>query len=139
MIRELFARKRKAQGATEYLLMLAAVLVIVAVAVWYVTRAGGYPAVSVTAQTETGGDDNIQLKVETGGPVAAVDWQYRITTTKGQGATAGTWESKTVALAQGTINLENTLSARGAGSYYVSVKHVGSGHLWVEDVALTVS
>ncbi|TEU13265.1 MAG: class III signal peptide-containing protein, partial [Hadesarchaea archaeon] len=36
----------KGQGATEYLLMLAAVLVIVAIAVYYVTTAGaGYPAI----------------------------------------------------------------------------------------------
>ncbi|GAI19137.1 unnamed protein product, partial [marine sediment metagenome] len=40
---------RKGQGATEYLLMLAAVLVIVAIAVYYVTSTGGFPTVSATA------------------------------------------------------------------------------------------
>jgi len=133
MIRELFARKGKAQGATEYLLMLAAVLVIVAVAVYYVTRAGGYPAVALTAQTDTATSDNIQLVVSTGGPVAAGDWQYRLTQTKG----TGTWETPAVALTQGTVNLEN--KAASAGTWYVSVKHVPSGHLYLDDVSVAVT
>ena len=136
MIRELFARKGKAQGATEYLLMLAAVLVIVAVAVYYVTRAGGYPAVSVTAQTDAATQDNIQLVVSTGGPIAAGDWQYCITATKG---THTTWVTPTYALAQGTINLENAVAAGHTGTQYVSIKHVPSGHLYLDDVSVTVA
>lgn len=34
-------KEEKAQGATEYLLMLAAVLVIVIVMIWYVMKFGG--------------------------------------------------------------------------------------------------
>lgn len=33
--------EEKAQGATEYLLILAGVLVVVAIAIWYVTQLGG--------------------------------------------------------------------------------------------------
>ncbi|MDH5685486.1 MAG: class III signal peptide-containing protein, partial [Hadesarchaea archaeon] len=55
---------KKGQGATEYLLMLAAVLVIVAIAVYYVTSTGGYPAVAVTAVKY--GDDTIRINVDTG-------------------------------------------------------------------------
>ena len=52
---------KRGQGATEYLLMLAAVLVIVAIAVYYVTSTGpsflitpttGYPKVSDTDNTQ---------------------------------------------------------------------------------------
>ncbi|HID60625.1 MAG TPA: class III signal peptide-containing protein, partial [Hadesarchaea archaeon] len=46
---------RKGQGATEYLLMLAAVLVIVAIAVYYVTSAG--PSALISGTAENVGDD----------------------------------------------------------------------------------
>ena len=112
------------------MLMLAAVLVIVAVAVYYVTRAGGYPALGVSAQIDntTG---YIQLKVETGGPVAITDWQYRLTQTKA----TGTWMSGTATLQPGTINLEN--KAATGGIWYVSVKHVPSSHLYLDDFTVT--
>lgn len=51
--------KVKGQGATEYLLILAAVLVVVAVAVYYVTRAG--PAVTITGTAELKEDDNTNV------------------------------------------------------------------------------
>ena len=125
--------KTRAQGATEYLIILAATLVVTALAVFYVSRGVPFPAISVIAKTDTATGDNIQLEVPTAGSIPAGDWQYRLTQTKG----TGTWETKNVALAQGTINLEN--KAASAGTWYVSVKHIPSGHLYLDDVSVTVA
>jgi len=127
MIRELFARKGKAQGATEYLLMLAAVLVIVAVAVYYVTRAGGYPVVSATAAKS---DNELRINVETG-TIAAGDWQYSVSTTSG-----------TYSWTDGTSELKSpyfSLGQKPAENYYVSLKHKPSGHIYFADTKITIS
>ena len=52
--------EKRGQGATEYLLMLAAVLVIVAIAVYYVTSTGPAAIITGTA-TLNSGDDTIVI------------------------------------------------------------------------------
>ncbi|MDH5443329.1 MAG: class III signal peptide-containing protein [Hadesarchaea archaeon] len=119
---------KKGQGATEYLLMLAAVLVIVAIAVYYVTSTGGYPAVAVTAVKY--GDDTIRINVDTGS-IPAGDWQYIVSNTPGSDNwTDGTVELKAPYFSLGTKTTDN---------YYVSLKHKPSGHIYFSDTKITIS
>lgn len=73
---------KKGQGATEYLLMLAAVLVIVAIAVYYITTAA--PAVTITGSAEIkSGDNTVVLftpTTMTGVPenIPAADWSWKV-------------------------------------------------------------
>jgi len=113
-------RKVKGQGATEYLLMLAAVLVIVAVAVYYVTRAGGYPAVSMNAQAS--GDNEIIITVLSGS-IASGEWAYSVSATSG----SYTWVTGTEALDAPSVTIASDLAA---GTWYVNVKHIASGHIY---------
>lgn len=69
---------RKGQGATEYLLMLAAVLVIVAIAVYYVTSTG--PSAIITG-TAVKSDNNINFtpsSTMTPASIPAADWEYAV-------------------------------------------------------------
>ncbi len=119
---------KKGQGATEYLLMLAAVLVIVAIAVYYVTSTGGYPAVAVTAVKS--GDDTIRIKVETGS-IPLGDWQYSVSdTSENYNWTDGTVELKAPYASLGTY---------ATGNHYVSLKHTPSGHIYFSDTKITIS
>jgi hypothetical protein len=122
---------KRGQGATEYLLMLAAVLVIVAVAIYYVTRAGGYPVVSMNAEAV---GDTIRLDVLSGS-IAAGQWQWSVSTS----ANNYTWHDTDTlgALAAPSVELENSLPA---GNYYVNVKHKTTGHIYFSsDQVLTVA
>ena len=122
--------RERGQGATEYLLMLAAVLVIVAVAIYYVTRAGGYPAISMNA--EAVGDNLIRLDVLSGS-IAAGQWAYSVSTTSGSDYN---WVTGTVALAAPSTSLG---ASYAHGTYYVNVKHINTGHIYFSsDQVLTL-
>jgi hypothetical protein len=127
---------KKGQGATEYLLMLAAVLVIVAIAIYYVTSTGGYPAVAVTASALADGDI-VGLTVTTGS-IPAGDWAY-VVDQNPTADDANAWRTTTmdgsVALAPPTVRLENT----AAGTWYVSLKHLPSGHIYFSNQAVTIT
>ena len=120
-------RKVKGQGATEYLLMLAAVLVIVAVAVYYVTRAGGYPAISMNAQAS--GDNEIIITVLSGS-IASGEWAYSVSATEG----SYSWVTGTEALDAPSVSL----GAYATGAWYVSLKHKASGHVYFSDRVITI-
>jgi len=119
--------KVKGQGATEYLLMLAAVLIIVAVAIYYVTRAGGYPAISMNvAATE----NRITITVLSGS-IAAGKWAYSVSATEG----TYTWVTPTEALDAPSVPIGDY----AAGTWYVNVKHTDSGHIYFStDQAVTL-
>jgi len=119
---------KKGQGATEYLLMLAAVLVIVAIAVYYVTSTGGYPAVAATAVKY--GDDTIRINVETGS-IPAGDWAYIVSNTQG----STNWVDGTVELKAPYVSL----GTQTPDNYYVSLKHKPSGHIYFSDTKITIS
>jgi len=119
----------KGQGATEYLLMLAAVLVIVAIAVYYVTTAGaGYPAISATSAKY--GDNTIRINVSTGS-IPANEWAYSISSTEG----SYSWTTGTVELKSPYVSL----GSKASGTWFVSLKHVDSGHLYFYDQTITTS
>jgi len=111
--------KVKGQGATEYLLMLAAVLVIVAVAIYYVTRAGGYPAVAMNAAND--GDNGIKISVLSGS-IAAGEWAYSVSATEG----SYSWTTGTEALDAPSVSI----GTYAAGTWFVNVKHLDSGHMY---------
>jgi hypothetical protein len=80
--------RMKGQGATEYLLILAAVLVVVAVAVYYVTRAPGAPTIIVSVRLKPT-DNTVWLRGETGcSTVATWSFEYK-------GGTVTTWQTAT--------------------------------------------
>ncbi|GAI34203.1 unnamed protein product [marine sediment metagenome] len=120
---------KKGQGATEYLLMLAAVLVIVAIAVYYVTTAGaGYPAISATSAKV---DNAIRINVTTGS-IPTGEWAYSVSSTEGS---PYTWTTGEVELTSPYVSLGTYAS----GTYYVSLKHVDSAHFYFNDQPQTVS
>jgi hypothetical protein len=121
---------KRGQGATEYLLMLAAVLVIVAVAIYYVTRAGGYPAISMNA---TSPDNHVYISVLSGS-IAAGQWEYYVGTTPSSSSTV--WTPGTVALAAPSVDLgEYTIGA----TEHVNIKHISTGHIYfASDQVITV-
>ncbi len=118
---------KKGQGATEYLLMLAAVLVIVAIAVYYVTSTGGFPAVSATAVKH---DNEIRINVLSGS-IPADDWQYSVSTTSG----TYEWTDRSVELKAPYVSLETYAES----TYYVSLKHTPSGHVYITEQTITIS
>jgi uncharacterized protein (UPF0333 family) len=129
-----FKIRERGQGATEYLLMLAAVLVIVAVAIYYVTRAGGYPAISMNA---TSPDNHVHISVLSGS-IASGQWAFYVGTTPS--GTTG-WTTANVALSAPSVDL----TANGAQAYavgttvYVNIKHISTGHIYfASDQVVTV-
>jgi hypothetical protein len=103
---------RKGQGAIEYLLILAAVLIVVAGAVYYVTRTGGFPTMSFTASIDS--ENNVTLTV--GGPSGTIkdgDWQYRGKTSTG--TIVGSWTAGSGELSEGvTVTLTALKQLRGS-------------------------
>jgi hypothetical protein len=113
---------RKGQGAIEYLLILAAVLIVVAGAVYYVTRTGGFPAMSMSAYLS---GDNVMLKVDSG-TIKAGDWAYRGKTSAGE--IKVNWTTGTDNLEPGaTVNLGKLGLSAGD---IVQIKHIPSGHVY---------
>ncbi|MEM3012724.1 MAG: class III signal peptide-containing protein [Candidatus Hadarchaeales archaeon] len=128
---------RKGQGAIEYLLILAAVLIVVAGAVYYVTRTGGFPTMSFTATL--GSDNNITLSV--GGPSGTIkdgDWEYRGKTSAG--TVRGTWTAGSGELSEGATAVLSGLKTYvdagqlGVGDK-VQIRHKPSGHVYDVPIA----
>jgi hypothetical protein len=128
---------RKGQGAIEYLLILAAVLIVVAGAVYYVTRTGGFPTMSFTASIDS--ENNVTLTV--GGPSGTIkdgDWQYRGKTSTG--TIVGSWTAGSGELSEGvTVTLTALKQHVEAGTLgvgdKVQIKHVPSGHVYDVPIA----
>jgi hypothetical protein len=105
---------KRGQGATEYLLMLAAVLVIVAIAVYYITATPVLPAMTMHAELENDGT-NVEVKmVITAGELVADDYKFKIINPKGEvetdwtdGTTDLTPLNSPVLLDEYTIEVDN--------------------------------
>ena len=117
----------RAQGASEYLLMLAATLVLVAIAVYYVTTATPYPIVAAAPAVS---DNDIRIKVETG-EIPTGDWQYSVSTTEG----SYSWTDGTEALDAPYVTIAQDQEPQ---TYYVSLKHKPSGHIYFADRKVTI-
>jgi hypothetical protein len=125
--------KNRGQGATEYLLILAAVLVVVAVAVYYVTRAGA-AAPNLTLMPYARGE-NIYVRATTTSTdtVKAGDWEY-VVYLQGEPAPAAT--TGTFDLTPNTDTLLTSVTQ--SGTYVVRIRHKPSGKFLV-DTTVSVS
>jgi len=106
--------------------MLAAVLVIIAVAVYYVTRGAAVkPNIQLTAVVK---DNSIRL-VATGGTDTCppADWQYAVCL---ENATP-TWETGNVVLSS-TTDIVLTENGLPLGTYKVRVQHKPTGQYFVD-------
>jgi uncharacterized protein (UPF0333 family) len=103
---------KKGQGATEYLLMLAAVLVIVAIAVYYVTSAGAGPTLSFTAENKA---DNVVITFKSGTTPYTPDWEWAIKS--GSTGLIGSYTSNSTDIAVGTS--VTVAATADAGDYFV--------------------
>lgn len=125
---------REGQGATEYLLMLAAVLVIVAVAVYYVTSATGFPTISATAaigdESDVTADENDIVIDVTSGSIVSGEWQVSVTSDE----SGYDWETVNTKLEAPGVNLDDDTDISGSTNIdnkkYVSLKHKDSGHIY---------
>jgi len=137
MLKNLPLEEWKAQGAIEYLLMLAAVLVIVAVAVAYVLGMGGTPKPNILLSVEVNkvGEDNYDIRlVGTGGTDTCPkgEWQYAIYR---EGEESPDWTDGTEDLSSTTDISLGTRSV--SGTYRVRVQHKPSGSYFV-DTKITI-
>ena len=117
--------KKRGQGATEYLLMLAAVLVIVAVAVFYILHSapgGVAPSINATVTDIAAAPTQVKLSVTSiSSTVTTGNWKYVVYQT-----TQPDWTTPTENLAAGqdyTLTIGEPV-AGGAGTYTVKIFHV---------------
>ena len=120
-------KKEFAQGSTEYLLIFSAVLIIVGVAVYYVSRSPSYPPISAATDVD---DNEIRINVEIGS-IPEDEWAYSVSTVEG----SYDWTTESVELEAPYVSLGTYAS----GTWYVSLKHAKRGHLYFYDQAVTVS
>ncbi|MDI6884110.1 MAG: class III signal peptide-containing protein [Hadesarchaea archaeon] len=118
---------KKGQGATEYLLMLAAVLVIVAIAVYYVTSTTPSALITGTAENRS---DNIVFTPSsemTPSSIPAADWEYCVYSSAGtQIAPASGWTAGTGTLARGTpIKLSSLAGGGGDSGDILKIRYKG--------------
>jgi len=117
--------KKRGQGATEYLLMLAAVLVIVAVAVFYILRSapgGVAPSINATVTDIAAAPTQVKLSVTSiSSTVTTGNWKYVVYQT-----TQPDWTTPNDNLEAGrdyTLTIGEPV-AGGAGTYTVKIFHV---------------
>lgn len=124
-------KKKEGQGATEYLLILAAVLVVVSIAVYYVTRGVATKPNILLSANKSG--TSITLTATGGtGSCPAADWQYTVH----DNVTTETWTAGTAVLSSTTnITLASGLTA--GTTYTVRVQHTPSGQYFV-DTTITI-
>lgn len=128
--------RKSSQSATEYLLIIAVVLVVVGVAVFYVRSGANFPPLGSLpvrgdeAAVGASDNDDIVIKV-TSESIVSEEWQYSVSTTKG----SYDWDDGTEKLeAPGVIVEEN----KSPGVYYVSLKHKDSGHIYFSDKPIEI-
>jgi ABC-type transporter Mla subunit MlaD len=128
---------RKGQGAIEYLLILAAVLIVVAGAVYYVTRTGGFPTMTMTASIDN--ENNVILTVMgPSGTIKVGDWEYRGKTAAG--TIRGSWTAGSEELSEGaSVTLTALKTFVDAGQLgvrdKVQIRHKPSGHVYDVPIA----
>ena len=112
--------ERRSQGTTEYMLILAVVLIVAAVAIYFVTR----PSFPAIAAMEAKADNIVIIEVATGS-IAAGEWQYSVSGASG----SYNWADGGEALDSPSVSL----GAYATGAWYVSLKHKASGHVYFSD------
>jgi hypothetical protein len=112
MLEKLPSEKKRGQGAVEYLLILAAVLVVVAVAVYYVIGVGKGPTIAGTATLD---NDTLYFTPEEGlspDPYTS-DWEWSVWS---NGTSVISWATSSTDLTVGnTITVSATAGAASVG------------------------
>jgi hypothetical protein len=127
----------RGQGATEYLLMLAAVLVIVAIAVYYITTAaGGKPIMVMSAEFEY--PENTINIVVTSGTLTPNDWKVRVL--RPDDTVFSDWATQTTELSpeESPYQVATLGTSPAEGEWKVQIIHIPSGQAY-PDLPVTVS
>lgn len=144
------SKNENAQGATEYLLILAAVLIVTATVINYVQNVGGYPAVGAWPEQEDMDDDtgpDLAIKIITGS-IPTGQWEFKINAEDPNKIDEG-WRDNL----DKWINPDKPLDAAYVlilsseyikeGNYpvkfSVSLRHKETGHVYFSDAHVTVS
>jgi len=126
-------KKKSGQGATEYLLILAAVLVVVAVAVYFITRTTPKPNIGIAVAENS--STSIKVHATSGTDTcAASDWQYKV---YASGAADPGWTAGTQALSSGMTDIVWGGLTSGT-TYVVRIQHITSGQYFF-DSTVTLS
>ncbi|KXA95531.1 hypothetical protein AKJ36_00355 [candidate division MSBL1 archaeon SCGC-AAA259I07] len=114
---------KKAQGSTEYMLILAVVLVV-AGAIYFITRSGGnYPAVSATPvakDANNDGSDDLVILVEANS-IPSGEWKVVYN---------GTTVSPDEPLEQPQYIVDDNIPE---DTYEVTLSHIPSGHVYFNE------
>ena len=116
------------KGITPLIIVaiVAVVVVVAGVGIYAATR-GGYPEISAVP---TESISHIITEVANGS-IPANEWEYSISSTSG----SYTWTTGTVELAAPYVDL----GTKSIGTWYVSLRHKASGHIYFADVAVIIS
>jgi hypothetical protein len=126
-------KNKAGQGATEYLLILAAVLVVIAIAVYFITRTSVAKPNILLAVSENSTGNGIRVHAVGGTDnCRGGDWQYAIYAVGGsQVWTPG--GTTTLAANMADLNLTATSGTLTAGNtYVVRIQHIPSGQYFVD-------
>lgn len=127
---------KSAQGSTEYLIILATVLIVAGIAVLYVSSAGGHkPTVSMNAMFDDS-DNSIKLYILQG-LLPASEWKWRLLNPNGSENQG--WTNATVDIDPRNSPITLTyLSNPVPGTYTVQVYHIPSESVYA-DIPTVVS
>lgn len=137
-------KNRKGQGSTEYLLILAAVLVVVGFGVYYVTQVGNYPPLGVVPHVDQ--DTGSVWLYQTKGEAPAGGWEVELEIDSSSVASVtepsymdGDFAAGSSVTATGNVKLDNNLKiATITGNtspvdVNVILRHIESDHTYLND------
>jgi hypothetical protein len=126
----------KGQGSTEYLLILVIALIVAAIAIIFIHRAGLKKPMSILAAYDTN-DNSIDINVQSGS-IPSNDWKWRILNPDGSENEG--WTDATVDLdpMHSPIELKKLGTNPIEGPYRVQVYHKPTKSIYV-DMEVTVS
>ncbi len=135
---------RKGQGATEYLVILAAVLVVAGSGIFYITQVGNYPPLGVVAHVDQ--DTGSVWLYQTKGEAPAGDWEVELDidstaedVTQPDYMDGGTFTKGSSVTATGNVKLDNNLKIAiidnntSPVDVNVILRHIESDHIYLND------
>jgi len=128
--------RKTGQGSTEYLVILATVLIVTGLAVFYISSAGGHkPTISMNAIFDDS-DNSVKLYILQG-LLPASEWKWRFLNPNGSENQG--WTNATVDIdpRNSPITLM-TLSNPVSGTYTIQIYHIPSESIYA-DIPVIVS
>ena len=121
----------KEKGVSSIVVIVIGIIIAAAAGSAYViTRGGGYPTVSISSVAVGNLDNEIRIYVLSGS-IASGEWAYSVSATEG----SYTWVIGTEPLDPVSVSL----GTYDAGTWYVSLKHIDTGHIYFDDEPVTIS